>query len=164
MIMSAAFAATAHAQQFVAADRETARDAAYAGILTSAQALPRVAMPRLAPAKTLPDHASVKRPLILPALYVTLGVLQGADLYTTNKALNAGAREANPMMAGLVSSPGKAIAFKALTTAGTIYFAEKLWKKNPVAAIIVVAAVNGLTAGVAAHNTRVAGIAAARRR
>lgn len=101
--------------------------------------------------------------MALPALYVTLGVVQGADLYTTSKALQSGAREANPIM-GLMNTPAKAIALKAVTTAGIIYLTEKLWKKNRVAAVVLLAAVNGFTASVAVHNSRVtAGMAAARR-
>ena len=35
----------------------------------------------------------------------------------------------------------------------TIYFAERLWKKNRLGAIIVMAALNGAQAAVVAHNT-----------
>lgn len=163
MVLSVAFTATAHAQEFVAVDRATVRDAAYTGILTATEGQVRVAVPRLAPAKTLPNIATRKRPMALPALYVTLGVVQGADLYTTSKALQGGAREANPIM-GLMNTPAKAIALKAVTTAGIIYLTEKLWKENRVAAVVLLAAVNGFTASVAVHNSRVtAGMAAARR-
>jgi hypothetical protein len=167
LILIGAFASSAHAQVCVAADRETAREAAWLGLLTTPVHAPKVAPPRLqvpsqppAPSWASPTAEAVKRPALLPAMYVSLGALQGLDLYTTTKGLSAGAREANPVMAGLVSSPAKAAAFKAATTAGTIYFAEKLWKKNPVAAIALVAAVNGVTAAVVVHNIRVARIAA----
>jgi len=46
------------------------------------------------------------------------------------------------------------IALKAMSTAGAIYFTERIWKTNRVAAVIVLVAINGATAAISLHNTR----------
>jgi hypothetical protein len=95
---------------------------------------------------------TVKRPAALPALYVTLGVMQAMDIYSTSAALKAGAKEANPTAAPFAGNPGSMIGLKAATMAGTIFFAERLWKTNKVGAIVMMAAINGATAAVSMHN------------
>lgn len=95
-----------------------------------------------------------RRPAILPLLYATLGATQAWDVYSTQTALEAGAREANPATAAFGTSTGALIGLKAATMAGTIVFAERMWKKNRVAAIVMLVAVNGATAAVAMHNMR----------
>ena len=117
-----------------------------------------------APRSITASHApQSKRPAIIPALYVTLGAVQAWDALATNAALNAGAREANPAVAPFASNPGSLIGAKAAATAGTIFFAERLWKKNKVAAVVMLAAINGATAAVSMHNMRNSRVAAARR-
>jgi hypothetical protein len=44
------------------------------------------------------------------------------------------------------------IAVKAASTAASIYFTERAWKKNRKGAIVLMAVVNGVTAAVAARN------------
>ena len=104
-----------------------------------------------------------KRPAILPALYVSLGAMQAWDAYATNSALKAGAREANPAVAPFAGNTGALIGAKAAATVGTIFFSERLWKKNKVAAIVMLAAINGATAAVSMHNMRNARVAGATR-
>jgi hypothetical protein len=106
----------------------------------------------------------VRRPIALPALYASLGVVQGLDLYSTAKALRYGAHEANPLMAGIVNNRAASIAMKAGTSAALIYVAERLRKKSPAAAVTMMAVVNGVTAAVAIHNFRNARVLAARQR
>ena len=103
------------------------------------------------------------RPALLPALYASLGAMQAWDIYSTKAALQAGAREANPTMAPVAGNTGAMLAMKAATTAGTILFAERMWKKNKVGAIVMLVAVNGATAAVSMHNMRNAKTLAARR-
>lgn len=93
-----------------------------------------------------------KRPLALAALYGTYGTLQVMDIVSTRRALAVGATERNPLMKG--GNMGAMIAVKASTGAATIYFAERLWKKNRVGAVIVMAALNGASAAIVAHNQR----------
>jgi hypothetical protein len=91
-----------------------------------------------------------KRPGMLPVLYGTYAGLQVMDIVSTRKALSAGAQEANPLMkkGGMAT----AVALKAATGAGMFYASEKMWKKNRVGAIVLMAAMNGVTAAVVAHN------------
>jgi hypothetical protein len=93
-----------------------------------------------------------KRPAVLPVLYASYLTLQAADIVSTRKALSAGAHEANPLMGA--GQMGTMIIAKAAAGASTMYFTEKLWKKNRVGAIVVMAALNGATAAIVAHNTR----------
>jgi hypothetical protein len=93
-----------------------------------------------------------KRPIALSALYGTYGALQALDVMSTRRALSAGAREGNPLMKS--GSMGAMIAVKAAAGVSTIYFTEKLWKKNRVGAVIVMAALNGASAAIVAHNQR----------
>ena len=154
-------AAPVLAQPLVPADRDVARAARALGLTVSTA---EEAGQRLPSAFHFDrnDAMDAKRPILLTALYVGLGVTQALDLYSTRLALSRGARETNPLMAGAMRNQGSAIAVKLATTAGTIYFAEKLRKKSPIAAIFVTAAINGVTAAVVANNMRVADVAARR--
>lgn len=103
-----------------------------------------------------------KRPAMLSALYATLGAVQAWDAYSTSAALKAGAHEANPTAAPFAKNTGALLGLKVATTAGTVFFAERLWKKNRVGAIVLMAVINGATAAVAMNNMRNAGVAAGR--
>jgi hypothetical protein len=46
------------------------------------------------------------------------------------------------------------VGLKAATTVSTIFFAERVWKKNKVAAVVMMAAINGGVAAVSMHNMR----------
>jgi hypothetical protein len=115
----------------------------------------------IASAATGADAASVnlwalsqapRRPAALAALYGTYGTLQALDIVTTRRALAGGAHERNPLMKG--GNMTAMIAVKAAAGASTIYFTERMWKKNRVGAVIVMAALNGATAAIVAHNQR----------
>lgn len=98
--------------------------------------------------------AERRRPAALVGLYSVLSGLNVLDVYSTMQALGNGAREANPLVARAGAQVGTAIALKAISTTGSIYFAEKVWKKNRVAAIVTMAALNAGTAVVIARNFR----------
>ena len=104
----------------------------------------------------------VRRPSALPALYVSLGAIHAWDVYSTRAALKAGAREANPAASPVAGSPASLIGLKAATAASTIFFAERMWKKNRAGAIVMLAAINGATAAVSMHNMRNARTGSAR--
>ena len=97
---------------------------------------------------------TVQRPAILPALYVALGAVQAWDVYSTRAALAVGAREANPSAAAFTQSAGSMLGLKAATTVSTIFFAERMWRKNKVGAVVMLVAINSATAAVSMHNTR----------
>lgn len=94
------------------------------------------------------------RPKALTPMYATLGVLQALDVYSTRRAIAGGSGEVNPVMRDAAQSSAGMMAVKALSTAGSIYFAERAWKKNRKGAMILMAAINGVTAAVVANNLR----------
>lgn len=120
-------------------------------VLTTAVPEDRVPEDRVPDAWTLDRRET--RPALLPALYASLAALQVYDVYSTRRALGAGAHEGNPLMRKAGNS-GAMLAVKALSTAGTIYFTERAWKKNRKGALIMMAALNGATAMIAARNLR----------
>src|SRR4051812_32054969 len=81
--------------------------------------------------KNNPDLENKDRPALLMPLYLSFVTLQAADLYTTNRALHAGNREANPFFQH--ASIGTMAGVKAAATVGVIMVSEKLWKTNRVA-------------------------------
>lgn len=96
------------------------------------------------------------RPFFLPSMYVSLAALQGYDAYSTLRALNQGAVEANPMMRGVVGNPAALFAVKGVATFGSIYAAERLWREHHRgAAIVLMAVTNGMIAVIAARNASV---------
>jgi hypothetical protein len=92
----------------------------------------------------------------LGSLYVSFAVLQGLDLHSTFKALDAGGRETNPFMAGIASNRGAMIGMKAATTGAAILLADRVARNNKTASFILMAAMNTAFAAVVAHNYRVA--------
>lgn len=109
----------------------------------------------IVPMAPMSDYSPrMERPAILPALYVALGAMQAWDVYSTRAAIGAGAREANATAAPFSGNAGSLLGLKAATTAGTIFFAERMWKKNKVGAIVMLVAINGATAAVSMHNMR----------
>jgi hypothetical protein len=97
-----------------------------------------------------------ERPHALVPLYASFATLQALDYASTTRALAGGnAREANPVMSGVVGNRAAFVAIKAGATAGVILAGEKMWKKHRVAAVVFVAALNGAVAAVVARNYRV---------
>jgi len=106
--------------------------------------------PPLAPLRI----AAPARPAPLVPLYLAFVALQVADVASTRRALEAGGREANPIVRGLANNSAAMLAVKAGATAGTIYLVERLWKKNRTAAVILMTALNGAYAAIVAYNYR----------
>ena len=111
-------------------------------------------------AAAAPSNASVrmaaKRPSVLVPMYVSFAALEGLDYASTTKALTSGAgREANPVMGAIVGNRASFFAVKAGTAAGTMWIAERMWKKHSARAVVFMAVVNGVMGTVVAHNTRV---------
>ena len=99
--------------------------------------------------------SSVSRPAVLPVLYVSFAALQAYDAHSTLTGLKNGAQEANPLARSIVGSPATFWTVKAATAGASIFVAEKLWKKNKVAAVVTMAVANGISAMVAARNASV---------
>jgi len=96
-----------------------------------------------------------KRPGALAGLYVSLAGLQVYDAMSTARGLKQGAREANPMMQGAVNNSAMFWSIKAATTAVPMMMAEKMWKRNKVGAVAMMAVANSVAAIVAANNAKV---------
>lgn len=94
----------------------------------------------------------VARPAALVPLYVSFGVLQAADIATTLHNISGGATEANPVMGTVAGSPAGLVATKAALAGASIFLAEKLWKKNRPAAVLLMIGLNGFQAAVVARN------------
>ena len=108
----------------------------------------------IAPSKAVADawaREAGERPVskALKGLQAIHVGLQAADMWTTIAARQRGAREVNPLMD---TTYGKATAFKALMTAGTLLVSRKVAKKNPKAAMVTMVVVNALSAAVVANN------------
>jgi hypothetical protein len=84
-----------------------------------------------------------KRPSALPAMYAGLGVLQ---------ALAGGATELNPVLAPGAKNTAVMAAVKGASTALSIYFVERTWKRNRKGAVVLMGIINGVTAAVVAKN------------
>ena len=108
--------------------------------------------PRPAGRAVVTRPSTPDRDVLLPALYTGFGVLQALDAHSTVRAVNAGHREANPLIAPFAERPGAMIAVKAATTAGTIYLAHRLAGRNRAAAIALMIAVNGAYAAIVGAN------------
>jgi hypothetical protein len=107
--------------------------------------------------------AKPQRPAVLPWLYGSYVTFQALDVWTTTRAVAAGAGETNPAVASFASNRLALTTMKAATTTATLYFVERLWRRNRPGAIVVAAALNGVTAFVVLHNSRVAQRAEVRR-
>ena len=94
-----------------------------------------------------------RRPIVLPGLYAGFITLQALDTSYTLRSLPLGAREVNPLMSGVTKYPAAFVALKAGLTIGAIMNAERLWKDDHrVAAVVLMAASNGLMAVVVSRN------------
>jgi hypothetical protein len=138
-----------------AAQQDSAASAPAPLLLAAAEPVPE-AVPVFSPAASV-TSAPQQRPRLLVPMYVSFAVLQGLDYSSTTGALRSGAgREANPLMRPIVGNRPAFIAVKAATTVGTIWAAEKLWKKNRAATVVLMAVMNGAIGAVVAHNMSVA--------
>ena len=99
---------------------------------------------------------SERRPKALIPLYISLAALQWSDAVSTRRGLEAGAREANPLMAPIVGSTAGLLALKAGVSATTIYATERLWKQNRKAAVLMLVITNAGYAAVVSHNLAIA--------
>lgn len=75
----------------------------------------------------------------LEASYIGLNAL---DLLTTYKALGAGGREANPVMAIFIKNQAQAIAFKSVTTLGALALLRYCRKDHPKGALVSLIVLN----------------------
>jgi hypothetical protein len=93
---------------------------------------------------------------LMTSLYASTVVMQALDVHSTMSAFGAGATEANPLMEGVTKNRAMFMAVKAGVAASTILAARQLSKRNKVAAVATLVAINSAYAMVVSHNYRVA--------
>ena len=103
-----------------------------------------------------PDSGPSGMTTLRRGMYVSFAALQIMDAVSTRTALQNGAREANPAMGAVAKNSAAMFAVKAGTAAATTFFAEKLARKHPKRAAILMAVLNAGYAAVVVHNYRVA--------
>jgi hypothetical protein len=94
----------------------------------------------------------LKRPAALPPLYIMFASLQVLDADSTRDAMARGYEESNPVLKPVADNSGALLLVKIGATAATIVAVEKLWRKNRVAAVLTMVAVNTGYAIVVANN------------
>jgi hypothetical protein len=120
---------------------------------------PLVALPPL-DLFSVPEHTvtltadSASRPRGLVPLYVSFASLQALDLASTRLALDRGAHETNPVVATLTRSTPALLGMKAGATAAIIYLTERLRKRHPVGAVLLMTGLNAGYVAIVAHNFR----------
>lgn len=133
----------------IAAEEERAKTLMPATITAAASASQRVDFES---AMSVAERAP-RRPIVLPGLYAGFITLQALDTSYTLRSLPLLAREVNPLMKGVTRYPAAFVALKAGLTIGGIMNAERLWKDDHrVAAVVLMAASNGLMAVVVSRN------------
>jgi Domain of unknown function (DUF5658) len=130
-------------------------DFGIAGALSIAQPF-RVSELEQGPFQIAPVNRGAGTSATLKSLYASTAVMQGLDVHSTMAVLKHGGGEANPLMGGLVTNKAAFIGVKAAVAAGTIMAAHKIGKRNKVAAVVTLVAINSAYAFVVQHNYRVA--------
>jgi hypothetical protein len=93
---------------------------------------------------------------LMTSLYASTAVMQALDVHSTLSAFGAGATEANPLMQGVTKNRAMFMAVKAGVAMSTIFAAKQLSKRNKVAAVATLVAINSAYAMVVSHNYKVA--------
>ena len=102
------------------------------------------------------ERPSNRTSALLFSLFASTAAMQALDVHSTMTALNQGAVEANPLMKGLARNKTAFIAMKAGVAASTILATRNMAKRNKVAAIATMVAINSAYAMVVRHNYKVA--------
>jgi hypothetical protein len=134
------------------------RDVDVVDVTEAARALPLMSgVTAAGQVPVMPGNPSVKGAPrgVQNALYGGMLVLQGFDVHSTLRAIDAGHSEQNPLMRWSVSHPAAFISMKAAASAATIYVAERIRKRHPKRALLFMAAVNSAYAFVVVHNYKV---------
>lgn len=93
---------------------------------------------------------------LMTSLYISTAAMQMLDVHSTLRALEHGAIEGNPLMANVTRNKTMFIALKAGVAFSTVMAARNMSKRNKVAAVLTLVAINSVYAMVVNHNYRVA--------
>jgi hypothetical protein len=106
--------------------------------------------------ETVSSHVSRGAPSLgLASLYATFVGLQALDLQSTSWARQRGGTEGNPVMALSAETP-YLVALKGLGTFSVVFATEKIRKKHPVTAVVMMVGLNLGYSMIVAHNLSVA--------
>jgi hypothetical protein len=81
--------------------------------------------------------------------------MQALDVHSTLSAFRAGAVEGNPLMAGVTRNRAAFMAVKAGVAVSTVLAARQLARRNKVAAVVTLVAINSAYAFVVNHNYKI---------
>jgi hypothetical protein len=132
----------------------------FAPALLNASAVPMArltSLEQMPMAPIVPQRPKLGGKSLLNSLYASTVAMQVLDVHSTLRAFNAGAVEGNPAMAGITGNRAAFVATKAAVAAASIWAAHKLSKRNKVAAVVTLVAVNSAYAMIVSHNYRLAG-------
>jgi hypothetical protein len=105
---------------------------------------------RPSPVVTYSADVLSEQPPDLKQMYVTQVALHSLDAFTTIRALDAGHREMNPLLKS--GNSALIIGTKAAAASASVMLAQKLWKRNPRAAMLTVVITNAMLSAVVANN------------
>jgi hypothetical protein len=134
----------------LAATPSFAADAVVLPVVLTAEQLPSLTRPAPLP------RASNRPSALMMSLYASTAALQMLDVHSTITALDNGAVEANPLMKNVAGNKAAFVALKAGVAVTTILATRNMAKRNKVAAIATLIAVNSAYAFVVSHNYKVA--------
>jgi hypothetical protein len=98
------------------------------------------------------------RPGVLLPLYAAFVTLDALDVHSTTRALGQhDAHEGNPVLGSLVTSKPAFVMTKLVSATLVIWGAERLWKRNRIAAVAIMGGITGMMAIVDIHNYRAGG-------
>lgn len=100
------------------------------------------------------DRDAAPRPRGLVPLYVSFAALEALDVHSSLRAIDRGAREANPLFAGLDRWPSAVGALKGGSFAAVVLLTEKMRRRHPKAALLTMIALNSSYCWIVAHNYR----------
>jgi hypothetical protein len=145
------FVSNAHAQE-----RVELTSADLTAALLSNSSIPTVRMSDLEQFPVQPVLRRSGPSALMTSLYASTAVMQALDMHSTLQAFKAGAVEGNPLMSGIVKNRGAFLATKAAVAASTIFATRHIAKRNKVAAVVTMVAINSAYAMIVRHNYNLA--------
>jgi hypothetical protein len=127
-----------------------AADAVVLPVVLEAEQLPTLTRPTSLP------RVSNRPSALMMSLYASTAALQMLDVHSTITALDNGAVEANPLMKNVAGNKAAFVALKAGVAVTTILATRNMAKRNKVAAMATLIAINSAYAFVVSHNYKVA--------
>lgn len=103
------------------------------------------------------ERSSTRPSLVMQSLYATTILMQGLDAHSTFRAIDAGARQTNPLVAPLAGYRPAFIAFKGVVAVALIHKARDLSRRHKWVSVLTLTGINSASAVLIAQNYHVAG-------